>query len=186
MAATANTSIDAFIAFWRQKPNSPEGKIAEAYNLALHDFDNRQTDLLRYIRPLKANGKLTPVFAEGSEQLITGFEEAEKHLGEVRSDIEAYLALTEGQPSINGLTDKLFRAKRAITETSLNARRALERALRETNSSSMDEIEDLPAVQTAMDKRDQTQRQLGPVVEDLQDRISKAKVILEKYDRIVL
>jgi hypothetical protein len=37
-----------------------------------------------------------------------------------------------------------------------------------------------------MDKRDQTQRQLGPVVEDLESRISKVKAILEKYDRIVI
>jgi hypothetical protein len=186
MATTDHASIEAFIEFWQKKQNSPEGKVAEAYNQALHDFDNKQNGLLRYIRPQKANGKLTPIFAEGSGQLIAGFEEAEKHLGEVQADIEAYLVLTDGQSSINGLTDKLFRAKRAITETSLDARRALERALRETNSSSMDEIEDLPAVQTAMDKRDQTQRQLGPVVEDLQDRISKAKAILEKYDRIEL
>jgi hypothetical protein len=186
MTTFRTTEIDSFIEFWRQKQNSPEGKVAEAYSQALHDFDQRQNGLLRYIRPQKTGGKLTPVFSEGSEQLIAGFEEADKHLGEVRTDIEAYLALTEGQPSMNGLTDKLFRAKRAITETSLDARRALERALRETNSSSMDEIEDLPEVQAAMDKRDQTQRQLGPVVEDLQNRISKAKTILEKYDRIAL
>lgn len=170
----------------QKKLNSPSGKIIEAYNLAEAEFDNKQTGLIRYIRPQKANGKLIPVFAEGSEQLIAGFEVAEKHLADVRADIENYVALTDGQPSMSGLTDKLLRARRQITETSLDARRALERALRETNSSSMEEIEDLPAVQTAMDKRDQTQRQLGPVVEDLQDRISKAKVILEKYDQIMI
>ena len=184
MATTEHASIDAFLEFSQTKPNSPEGRVAEAYNQSLHDLDHKQNGLLQYIRPQKAGGKMIPVFAEGSEQLIAGFEEADKHLGEVRTDIEAYLALTEGQPSMNFLTDKLFRAKRAITETSLDARRALERALRETNSSSMDEIEDLPEVQAAMDKRDQTQRQLGPVVEDLQDRISKAKAILEKYNQI--
>ena len=174
--------IDAFLEFWKQKPNSPEGKIAEAYNQALLDFDNKQAGLLRHLRPQKANGKLIPVFAEGSEQLISGFEAAEKDLMEVRADIETYLKLTEGQPSMNLLTDKLHRAKLAITGTSFDARRALERALRDTKSSSMEEIEDLPAVQAAMDKRDQAQRQFGPVVEDLQDRISKIKGILEKYN----
>ena len=174
--------IDAFLEFWKQKPNSPEGKIAEAYNQALLDFDDKQTGLLRHLRPQKANGKLIPIFAEGSEKLISGFEEAEKDLKEVRADIETYLKLTEGQPSMNLLADKLHRAKLAITGTSFDARRALERALRDTKSSSMEEIEDLPAVQAAMDKRDQTQRQFGPVVEDLQDRISKIKGILEKYN----
>lgn len=100
------------------------------------------------------------------------------------SHIQAYLALTDAQPAMVGLTDKLFRARRQITETSLDARRAIERALRETNSSSMDEIEDLPTVRISLDKRDQTQRQLGPVVEDLQDRIAKVRAILEKYNKI--
>ena len=44
----------------------------------------------------------------------------------------------------------------------------------------------LPAVQAAMDKRDQAQRQFGPVVEDLQDRISKIKGILVKYNEMEL
>jgi hypothetical protein len=186
MNAFDSSGIDAFLEFWQQKSNSPEGKMAEAYNEALHDFDSRQTGLLKYIRPQKASGKLIPVFAQGSEGLIAGFEESEKHLTEVRADIESYLTLTEGQPSMSGLNDKLFRARRAITEASLDARRALERALRETNSSSMEEIEGMPEVQAEMDKRDQTQRQLGPVVEDLQDRISKIKTILGKYDIILI
>jgi len=182
----SHSGIDVFLEFWEQKPNSPEGKIAEAYSHALLDFDNRQMALLRHLRPQKANGKLIPVFAEGSDQLASGFEEAEKHMKEVRGDIETYLKLTEGLPSMNLLADKLHRAKLAITGTSFDARRALERALRDTKSSSMEEIEDLPVVQAAMDKRDQTQRQFGPVVEDLQDRISRAKAILEKYNKMEL
>jgi predicted RNA-binding Zn ribbon-like protein len=186
MATSEKFCIDAFLDFWQQKPGSPEGKMAEAYHRAVLDFDNRQTGLLKSIRPQKASGKLIPVFVEGSEQLIAGFEEAETHLAEVRADIEAYLALTDGQPSMSGLNDKLFRARRGIAEASLEARRTLERALRETNSSSMEEIEGVPAVQAAMDKKDQTQRQLEPVVEDLQGRISKVKAILEKYNKIVI
>ena len=186
MTAFEKAGIETFLEFWSQKPNSPEGKLAEAYNQALHDFDSRQTGLLRYIRPHKTSSKLIPVFSEGSEHLIAGFEESEKHLAEVRAGVESYLALTDGQPSMSGLNEKLFRARRAITEASLDARRTLEQALRETNSSSLDEIEGLPEVQTAMDKRDQTQRQLGPIVEDLQDRISKIKAILGKYDIIVI
>ena len=184
MKNTSDVSINDFMEFWQNKPNSAEGKIAEAYNKALHDFDSKQTGLLRCLRPQKANGKLIPVFAEGSEQLIAGFEEAETRLADVKVDIETYLVLTEGQPSMGGLTDKLFRAKRQIAEASLEARRTLERTLRETDSASIEEIEDMPEVQAAMDKRDQAQRQLGPVVEDLQGRVLKIKAILEKHNQI--
>jgi hypothetical protein len=183
---TFNSGIDAFLEFWQQKPNSPEGKIAEAYKGVLIDYERQQTSLLRCIRPQKANGKLIPLFAEGSEGLIAIFESAEKHVEDIQADIQAYLALTDGQPSMGGLTDKLFRARRAITEASLDARRSLERALRETNSSSMEEIEDLPEIRSAMDKRDQMQRQLGPVVEDLQAKISKIKAIQDKYNKTEL
>jgi hypothetical protein len=50
----------------------------------------------------------------------------------------------------------------------------------------MEEIEGLPEVQASMDKRDQAQRQLGPVVEDLESRISKIRAILGKYDKITI
>jgi hypothetical protein len=132
MNAFDSSRIESFLEFWQQKPNSPEGKLTEAYNLALKDFDNKQTGLLRHIRPQKASGKLIPVFSEGSEHLIADFEEAEKHLADARADIEAYLVLTEAQPSMSDLNDKLFRARRAITEATLDARRTLERALRKT------------------------------------------------------
>jgi len=61
MTAFDSSGIDAFLEFWQQKPNSPEGKFAETYNEALHDFDSRKTGLLRYIRPHKTSSKLIPV-----------------------------------------------------------------------------------------------------------------------------
>ena len=47
MTAFDSSGIEAFLKFWSQKPNSPEGKLAEAYNQALKDFDSRQTGLLK-------------------------------------------------------------------------------------------------------------------------------------------
>jgi hypothetical protein len=168
------------------KHGSSESKMVEAYMRAKSDLESKQFNLLKCIRSKKTGSGLIAVFSGGSEDIAREVEDAEKALADIRANIKAYLTLTEGQPSISSLTDRLFRARRAIAEASLDARRTLEQALRETNSSSMEEIEGLPEVQTAMDKRDQAQRQLGPVVEDLQDRISKVKTILEKYDRIVI
>ena len=87
---------------------------------------------------------------------------------------------------MSGLNENYSELGEQLPKLRLDSRRALEQALRDTNSSSLEEIEGLPEVQTAMDKRDQTQRQLGPIVEDLQDRISKIKTILGKYDIIVI
>jgi len=168
------------------KHGSSESKMVEAYLRAKSELESKQFNLVRCIRSKKTSSGLVAVFPSGSEDIAREVEDAEKALADIRADIETYLTLTDGQPSISSLTDRLFRARRAIAEASLEARRALERALRDTNSSSMEEIEGLPEVQTAMDKRDQTQRQLGPVVEDLQDRISKIKAILGKYDMIVI
>ena len=168
------------------KHGSSESKMVEAYMRAKSELENMQSNLVRCIRSKKTGSGLIAIFPSGSEDIAREVEDAEKALADIRADIKAYLTLTDCQPSISSLTDKLFRARRAITEASLDARRTLERALRETNSSSMEEIEGLPEVQTAMDKRDQMQRQLGPVVEDLENRISKVKAILQKYDVITI
>ena len=40
MAISENTANETFLGFWQQNPNSPEGKLAEAYNKALQDFDS--------------------------------------------------------------------------------------------------------------------------------------------------
>ena len=176
--------VEAFLE--AAKHGSSESKMVEAYMRAKSDFENKQSNLVRCIRSKKTSSGLVAVFPSGSEDIAKEVEDAEKALADIRENIKAYLTLTDGQPSISSLTDKIFRARRAIAEASLEARCTLERALREANSSTMEEIEGLPEVQTAMDKRDQAQRQLGPVVEDLQDRISKIKAILGKYDVIVI
>jgi DNA repair ATPase RecN len=163
------------------KHGSSESKMVEAYMRAKSELENKQSNLVRCIRSKKTSSGLVAVFPSGSEDIVTEVEDAEKALADIREDIKAYLTLTEGQPSISSLTDRLFRARRAI-----EARCTLERALRETNSSSMEEIEGLPEVQASMDKRDQAQRQLGPVVEDLESRISKIRAILGKYDKITI
>jgi|GEM_PF-2174837 hypothetical protein len=168
------------------KHGSSESKMVEAYMRAKSELENKQSNLVRCIRSKKTSSGLVAVFPSGSEDIVTEVEDAEKALADIREDIKAYLTLTEGQPSISSLTDRLFRARRAIAEASLEARCTLERALRETNSSSMEEIEGLPEVQASMDKRDQAQRQLGPVVEDLESRISKIRAILGKYDKITI
>ena len=156
------------------KHGSSESKMVEAYMRAKSELENKQSNLVRCIRSKKTSSGLVAVFPSGSEDIVTEVEDAEKALADIREDIKACL------------TDRLFRARRAIAEASLEARCTLERALRETNSSSMEEIEGLPEVQASMDKRDQAQRQLGPVVEDLESRISKIRAILGKYDKITI
>ncbi len=178
------SDITVFLEFWQKKPGAPECKIVDAYKEAKNDFERKQADLLRLIRPQRTSKGLVPVFLGGAEDRVLEFEQAENRLFEVKGDIEAYLALTEGQASMSGLTDRLMRAKRAIAEASLEAKGALARAVQETNPLSHLEVLDDPKVQSAMDNRDRIQGQLGPVVEDIQNRISKIKEIQNKYNRI--
>lgn len=178
------SSIEIFLEFWHTKPSAPEYKIAEAYEKVKADLESKQSDLLRLIRPQRTSKGLIPVFLEGAENLVSEFEHAEKHLAEVRADIETYLKLCESQTSTNGLNDRLMRAKHAIAEASIEAKHAIVHAFHETDSLSQIEVMDDPKVQSALDNRDRIQSQLGPVVEDLQNRISKIKEILNKYNRI--
>lgn len=94
------------------KHGSSESKMVEAYMRAKSDLESKQFNLLKCIRSKKTSSGLVAVFPSGSEDIVTEVEDAEKALADIRADIKAYLTLTEGQPSISSLTDRLFRARR--------------------------------------------------------------------------
>lgn len=178
------SDIQTFLDFWQKKPGAPEFKIVEAYNKARNDLERRQTELLKMIRPQKTSKGFIPVFLDGADNLSSEFEQAESHLAEITNDIESYLTLADGQPSLIGLNDRLIRAKHSIAEAILEAKSAIIHAVHDTEALSQLEVMDNPKVQSAMDKRDRVQDQLGPVVEDLQSRISRIKGIINKYNRV--
>lgn len=157
--------------------------IDEAYNQARVDLDRKQAELLTYIRPRKTgNGWGASFVGDGAEDVISGVDAADRRLADVRADYEAFLKLTDGEPTLAPLLEKLARASRVLSDAELEARRAVEHSVRVNKGMSVREAEGLPVVQVAYDKRDRLQSEVGPVIETLRGKVQQAKAILEKYN----
>ncbi len=156
--------------------------IEEAYEAAQADLSSKQAALLVYIRPKKtASGWGAEFVGDGAVDAISNVEAADKHLADVKKDHEAFLKLTDGEPTLSGLLDKLSRARRILSDAELDARHSLERAIRTNAAMSTHEAEGLPEVQSALDKRDRVKNEKGPIISDLESRVREAKKILAKY-----
>ncbi|MGB5100894.1 MAG: hypothetical protein WBN94_09905 [Methanothrix sp.] len=173
---------ERFCKFWQQKPDTPEGKLASAYTRAQADFESKQSGLTKYIRPKKTTNGLIAVFVDGAEEVVAQIEESEKHVLEVSSDIEAFLGFSGGEMALSALADHLIRARRQLADANMDARHALERAIRMKTALSAREAEGLPEVQATYDRRDRLQAELGPNIKELERKLASSKAILQKYE----
>ncbi len=163
------------------KAGTPESQVANAYKKAMADFESVQSGLLKSLRVEKTTKGLVPVFAAEAEGLVAILQDAEQHLKDVQKDIEDFLELTGGEPSLNGLSEALIRARRTISNVTFEANAIREKTVRQNKSMSPLEAEQLEVVQHAFDKRDRIKAELEPEIEMLQDKLSKANAILNKY-----
>ncbi|MFZ3147777.1 MAG: hypothetical protein WA137_01905 [Methanothrix sp.] len=169
---------ERFCQFWAGKPDTPEGHLAEAHRRAQSAFELMQTELVRCIRVEKKGDKLIPIFSDDAAIIAGPHWDTEKRLLDIKADIEAFLGLTEGEPGLSTLLDKISRAKRILNEVEHVARVELERAVRKGATS----INDSPEfVQALFDKRDRLRVEMGPEINNLEGKISAAKAILNKY-----
>ncbi len=177
---------ERFCEYWQKKPTAAEYKLAAAYIQAEEMFESIQLDLVKCLRIEKKSDKFVPVFSSGAGVVAGPHWDAERHLEAVASDIKEFCEATaiEGVASYAGslmvLADNLSRARRQIDDSDHMARVELSRAVR-NGAGSLAQAEELPVVQSALDRRDRLKAELAPKAADLQARLSKARSILEKY-----
>lgn len=174
-----SSRIESFLR--SQKHGSSEGRLAEAYRKAVAAFEIQQAALLKCLRVEKTGSKLVPIFTNEAGELAGNHYDAERRVIEVKSDIEAFLDIIGNDVSLDGLSSKLVRTRRTISEVTFEANAVRERSVRTNPAMSPNEAESLEVVQTAFDKRDRLKAELEPIAADLQSRVTKAKTILEKY-----
>jgi hypothetical protein len=180
LASESRSSHERFCKFWQQKPDTPEGKLAEAHKRAQADFDSQQTSLIKCLRIEKKGDKLIPVFCAEAATLAGPHWDAEKRILDIKADIEAFLGFTGGELALSTLADQLSRARRLVSDAEHTARVELERAIR-NGSGSINEAQESPIVQKAFDRRDRLLSEMGPTIQELERKLADAKAILEKY-----
>jgi hypothetical protein len=174
------SSVEEFCQQWAGKPNTSEGRMSEAHRRTQAKFESQQTAIVRCLRIEKKGNELIPAFAPEATELAGQHWDAEKRLADIEADIESFMELTNGETSLSTLADKLSRARRVVSDAELDARNALERAIRR-GARSVAEAEQSPEVQKAFDKRDRLATEIGPTIQEVERKIADAKTILEKY-----
>lgn len=173
-------TIEEFADIRRQPPNTLESKMAFAYRKTVEDIESGSKDIWRYIRAKRVDGQLIPYFLPEAEAPLSALESAEKRRAEVQSDIKKFVKLMDGD-SMRGIVEQLHRSKLKVSNAEHDSRIVWEHALRENRDLSPIDAEKLEVVQAAIRKRDKIKAEYEPIVTELQDKLKRANVILERY-----
>jgi hypothetical protein len=172
---------EKFIQYWSERNiSTSESRLAARYLKAIEELKTIRSELFGYIRPQKTSKGLIAVFAPEAEQLMSHFEAAEKNLVTVSKDIEAFLALTNGEPTLDGLVKEKHRLAKILDNAKHGVEAATLRAMRH-GAKSENEAELSKEVQNELAKQDRITDEYGPKLKDIENKIVKAREILATY-----
>lgn len=173
-------SINEFIAFWDGKNLlSPEKRLASGYVAATEQLQQIRAELFGYLKPQRTpKGGLVPAFSDEAIPLMSRYESTETELVALRTTIEEFIAITGG-PSLDVLLREKHRLKKFIGSADNEIRICTLRAVRKGQTEA-DALANKD-VQAALAKKDHIESEFGSKLEDVEEKIKKARVILAKY-----
>lgn len=159
--------------FLHAATKAPDSKIADEYNTALTDADKASMRLIRYLR-IDKDGK--PCFSDGVTTVMFDLECADERLQTITMDIAEYLSLVGDYDSVQQMVEKLARLRRTVDNLNHDVNGLSKQAVNKGT-----EPRDDPAVQAAADKRDRVVSETKAEIQDLSQRIQKAKELVGRY-----
>ena len=174
-------NTESFIAFWSEKnTSSGESRLSARYLKTKEDLKTIRTELFGYIKPQKTSKGLIAVFEPKAERFMSHFETAEKDLASTEKDIDAFLALTNGEPTLDSLVKEKHRFGKILDNAKHGVQAATLRAVRR-GAKSQQEAELSKEVQDELIKQDRIQSDYAPKLKDIEIKIVKAREILSRY-----
>lgn len=174
-------NTESFIAFWSEKSTSSgESRLSARYLKTIEELKTIRSEMLSYIRPQKASKGLIAAFEPEAERLMSHFEAAERDLASTGKDIDAFLALTNGEPTLDGLVKEKHRLAKILDNAKHGVQAATLRAVRH-GAKSQQEAELSKEVQDELAKQDRIQSDYAPKLTDIEAKIAKAREILSRY-----
>ena len=174
-------TIEEFADIRRQPSNTLESKMAYAYRKAKEEIESTSKDIWRFIRAKHVDGQLVPYFLLEAESPLLAIDSAEKRLEGIKTDIRKFIKLMNGDSRL-GLAEELRRAKWKISAAEFDHRTVWNQALIGNAGMSPIEAEKLEVVQIAAKKKELIKAKYEPIVTELQDKLTKANIILTKYN----
>ena len=166
-------TVDQFIESAAAASKPPESELAYAAQRAQKEFDVEQAKLIRQIRV--RDGKV--VFADGAKDVQDQVLAAESKMEAVRSDIKVYLDALQEAGSLTALVEQLGRHRRTLA----NLKHDHEAIIRQLVTKGVERPQDHTDALNSGSKLDRVTAELTPVINDLQDRVNKAKAVIEKH-----
>ena len=172
---------EEFIAFWSEKSTSSgESRLAARYLKTIEELKTIRSELFDYIKPQKTSKGLIAVFDSEAERFMSHFEAAEKDLASTGKDIDTFLALTNGEPTLDSLVKEKHRLSKILDNAKYGVQTATLRAVR-LGAKSENETELSKEVQDELAKQDRITNEYRPKLKDIEAKIAKAREILSRY-----
>ena len=172
---------EEFIQYWSEKnTSSGESRLAARYLKTKEDLKTIRSELFGYIKPQKTSKGLIAVFEPEAERFMSHFEAAEKDLASTEKDIEAFLALINGEPTLDSLVKEKHRLAKILDNAKHGVQSATLRAVRH-GAKSQQEAELAKEVQDELTKLDRITDEYGPKLKDIETKIAKVREILSRY-----
>ena len=172
---------EEFIQYWSEKgASNSENRLSARYLKTIEELKTIRAEMFSYIRPQKASKGLIAVFDSEAERFMSHFEAAEKDLASTEKDIDAFLALTNGEPTLNSLVKEKHRFAKILDNAKHGVQAATLRAVRH-GAKSQQEAELAKEVQDELTKQDRIADEYGPKLKDIEAKIAKAREILSRY-----
>ena len=148
---------EEFIQYWSEKSTSSgESRLAARYLKTIEELKTIRAEMFSYIRPQKTSKGLIAVFDPEAERLMSHFEAVEKSLASTEKDIKAFLSLTNGEPSLDGLVKEKHRLSKIRDNAKHGVQAATLRAVRR-GAKSQQEAELAKEVQDELAKQEHAQ-----------------------------
>ena len=172
---------EEFIQYWSEKgASSGESRLSARYLKTKEDLKTIRSELFGFIKPQKTSKGLIAAFEPEAERLMSHFEAAEKDLASTEKDIEAFLALINGEPTLDSLVKEKHRFAKILDNAKHGVQAATLRAVRR-GAKSQQEAELSKEVQDELTKQDRIADEYGPKLKDIETKIAKAREILSRY-----
>jgi len=180
-------SVSDFLAYWATPHGTdPAAVLFDAHKAAEAQLRERRALTLKFLQPVKnSKGAWVPGFAPDAiddvVKLASDIEVAVDKLKSIRQDIEAFLDITEGSPTLAGIVAERTAMFNRRKNTERRAAAMLKRALDADPAASPAVLMQRGEIAEAYAAVERAQSETEGALAELEEKIRRANAILEKH-----
>ncbi|OPX77350.1 MAG: hypothetical protein A4E48_00076 [Methanosaeta sp. PtaU1.Bin060] len=183
------TTPDSFLAFWASgngKTSDPAHALYAAHKDAVERIQALRASALSLIQPVKnAKGAWVPGFGPDTiDEAANIGSETERWSGELEAiadDIAAFLDLSDGRLTLTEFVGDRNVNSNRISRAEMQAAAAVQHAIQIHPGADLQELQRVPTVSEAYNRLKQVKDECGPVLKDMETRLSKIRELLADY-----